>query len=100
MVRILEINAQNPWWSQGVQFTHYDKSGKEKKIDVLFQEDGGYSAVEVKYRGQVDERDIKRISPVKRYFVLSREEVGWKGDVIILPVDIFLALLPVSERII
>ena len=53
MVRILEINAQNPWWSQGVQFTHYDKSGKEKKIDVLFQEDGGYSAVEVKYRGQV-----------------------------------------------
>ena len=69
---------------------HYDKSGKE--IDAIFQEDGGYSAVDVKYRGQVDERDIKRISPVKRYFILSREEVGWKGDVIILPVDLFLAL--------
>jgi len=77
---------------------YYDKSRKE--IGAIFQEDGVYSGIEVKYRGQVDERDIKRISPVKRYFVLSREQVGWKGDCIILPLDIFLSLLPVSERII
>ena len=43
-------------------FVHCDKSVKE--IDAISQEDGGYSAVEVKHRGQVDERDIKRISPV------------------------------------
>jgi len=96
----LRMLGEIPLMKAGSTFLwyYYDKSGKE--IDAIFQEDGGYSAVEVKYRGQVDERDIKRISPVKRYFVLSREEVGWKGDVIILPVDIFLALLPVSERII
>ena len=26
MVRILEINAQNPLWIQGVEFAHYDKN--------------------------------------------------------------------------
>jgi len=80
--------------------SRYIYSNLAKEIDAIFQEDGVYSGIEVKYRGQVDERDIKRISPVKRYFVLSREQVGWKGDCIILPLDIFLSLLPVSGRII
>lgn len=80
--------------------SRYSYSNLAKEIDAIFQEDGVYLDIEVKYRGQVDERDIKGISPVKRYFVLSREEVGWKGDCIILPLDIFLSLLFVSERII
>jgi predicted AAA+ superfamily ATPase len=31
MVRILEVNAQNPWWSQGAEFARYDKSLMEAK---------------------------------------------------------------------
>lgn len=75
---------------------YYDKSGKE--IDAIFKENGGYSGLEVKYQGEVDERDIKRIAPVRKYFILSKEDIGGKGNVMIIPMDIFLALLPVSER--
>lgn len=75
---------------------YYDKGGRE--IDAIFREDGGYSGLEVKYQGQVDERKVKRIAPVKKYIVLSKEDVGGRGDIMIIPVDIFLALLPVSER--
>ncbi|TET08891.1 ATP-binding protein [Candidatus Aerophobetes bacterium] len=75
---------------------YYDKSGRE--IDAIFKENAGYSGLEVKYRGQVDERMLKRIAPVKKYIILSKEDVGGRGDMMIIPVDIFLALLPVSER--
>lgn len=75
---------------------YYDKNGRE--IDAIFKEDAGYSGLEVKYRGQVDERGVKRIIPVKKYIILSKEDVGSNGDMMIVPVDIFLALLPVSER--
>jgi len=75
---------------------YYDKNGRE--IDAIFKDDIGYSGLEVKYRGQVDERGVKRIAPVKKYIVLSKEDVGGNGDIMIIPVDIFLALLPVSER--
>ncbi|NIM14471.1 MAG: hypothetical protein GTO45_20830 [Candidatus Aminicenantes bacterium] len=30
--------------------------------------------------------------------LLSKEDIGYRGDLIIVPVDVFLALLPVSER--
>ena len=69
-----------------------------REIDVIFKDDGGYSGLEVKYQGEVDERDIKRIAPVKKYFILSKEDFGGKGNVMIIPVDIFLALLSASER--
>ena len=75
---------------------YYDKSGRE--MDVIFKNDGGYSGLEVKYQGEVDERDIKRIAPVKKYFILSKEDFGGKGNAMIIPVDIFLALLSASER--
>ena len=31
MVKISEITAQNPWWSQGIEFARYDKSLGEAK---------------------------------------------------------------------
>ena len=41
---------------------------------------------------------IKRVEPIKRYIVLSKEDVGYKGEVMIVPMDIFLAPLPVSRK--
>ena len=75
---------------------YYDKSRKE--IDTVIKDERGYIGIEVKYQGQADEKSIKRITPIKKYFILSKEDIGGKGELLIVSVDIFLALLPVSER--
>ena len=36
MVKITEVNDQNPWWSQGVEFARYDKS-LSKAQPVFFE---------------------------------------------------------------
>ncbi|MEA3360989.1 MAG: DUF4143 domain-containing protein [Thermodesulfobacteriota bacterium] len=75
---------------------YYDRSGKE--IDAILRGNERYLGIEVKYQNQVNERDIRRISPLKRYFILSKEDVERRENLMILPVDIFLALLPISEK--
>ena len=82
--------------SQTFLWSYYDKSGKE--IDAILKENERYCAIEVKYRMQVDEREIKRISPVKRYIMLSKEDTWLKGETLIIPLDVFLAFIPSSER--
>ena len=54
--------------------------------------------VEVKYQANVNKGDTYRIVPIKDYLLLSREDVGGRGNVLMVPVDIFLSLLPPSER--
>lgn len=94
----LRMYGEIPLMKAGNTFLwfYYDKSGKE--IDAILKEHKGYSGYEVKYRGNIDERGVKRISPLKRYFLLSKEDVGSNEKIMIVPVDIFLALLPISEN--
>jgi len=75
---------------------YYDNSGR--KIDAIFREKRGYSGIEVKYRRKVDERDVNRIPTIRKYFILSKEDVEHKKNKMIVPADIFLALLPISEK--
>ena len=77
-------------------WSYYDKSGKE--IDAILKENGGYSGIEVKYRAQVNETRMKKIEPVTKYIILSKDEVGGEGKTMIVPVDIFLSLLITSEK--
>ena len=74
---------------------YYDKSGKE--IDAIFKEDSNYTAIEVKYQTDVRAKRRKGLEFVKKYIVLSKEDVG-ERDNMIIPVDIFLSLLKTSER--
>jgi predicted AAA+ superfamily ATPase len=94
----LRMYGEIPLMRTGSTFLwyYYDRSGKE--IDAVFRGDERYLGIEVKYQNQVNERDIRRISPLKRYFILSKEDAERKKSLMIIPVDIFLALLPVSER--
>ena len=73
----------------------YDKSGRE--IDVVFKDNGGYWALEVKYRRSIEYRKLK-IAIFDKYIVLSRDEVAKADNIIVIPVDIFLSLLSTSER--
>lgn len=75
---------------------YYDKSGRE--IDAIFKEDSKYLGIEVKYKFQVDEREIKTIAPVKKYMILSKEDAGGREKIAVIPVDVFLALLTLSEK--
>ncbi|HDK35789.1 MAG TPA: hypothetical protein ENG82_02685 [Bacteroidetes bacterium] len=68
------------------------------EIDALIKEKDEFPGIKIKYQNQVDERKLKQITPVKRYFVLSKEDFSRRDQVMILPVDLFLALLSVSEK--
>lgn len=87
-----------PYLRRGETFVwiYYDKQGKE--IDTVMRRDSNYLGIEVKYQAQVDARDIKLIQPVKHYVLLSKEDVEIDENLLIVPVDVFLSLLPVSER--
>ncbi|RMH75629.1 MAG: ATP-binding protein [Calditrichaeota bacterium] len=75
---------------------YYDASGRE--IDAILRENEEYWGIQVKFQMQVDRRDLRRIAPVKRYLLLSREEVELGQEGLVLPTDVFLSLLPVSGR--
>ena len=94
----LLMHGEIPFLRAGRTFlwTYYDKMGRE--IDAVVKQGSEYVGIEVKYRTHVGEREIKRVAPVKKYIILSKEDVGGKGDVMVIPVDVFLSLLPVSER--
>ena len=77
-------------------WSYYDKSGRE--IDAILKEDGRVLGIEVKYRAQVSETMIRKIEPVKKYIILSKEDTGVKEDTMVVPVDIFLSLLTTSGK--
>lgn len=92
----LLMHREVPYLREGRIFlwTYYDKSGRE--IDGVARTDGTYWGIEVKYQTSVDEWDFRLVVPIRDYILLSREDVGGKGDILIVPVDAFLALLPLS----
>ena len=75
---------------------YYDKNGRE--LDAVFKKKNSYMGVEVKYSREVDSRDLRRVTPIKEYLLLSKEEVNRGADNLVLPVDVFLSLLPTSGR--
>ncbi len=94
----LQMHQEYPFLKTGKTFLwyYYDNNGKE--IDAIFKKNKGYLGIEIKYQNQVNERDIQHISPVKEYLILSKEDVEWKPSQAVVPVDIFLAMLPLSEK--
>ena len=98
MVKTAEINRQNPLMKESNTFLwyYYDKRGRE--IDAVLKESKGFCGIEVKYRRDTDERSVRRITPLKKNFLLSKVDFRSSEKTMIIPVDIFLSLLPVSER--
>ena len=94
----LLMHQEIPFIRAGRTFlwSYYDKSGKE--IDAILKEDDGYSGIEVKYRTQVSGTGKRKIVPVKKYIIVSKEDSEIKEETMIVPVDILLCLLTISER--
>jgi len=94
----LLMSKEKPIMRSGKTFlwSYYNRSGRE--IDALLQIKKGLLGVEVKYQSEVDTRDILRVKQVKNYIILSKDDVYSKDNTIIVPVDVFLSLIPVSEK--
>ncbi len=94
----LLMHREIPYTREGRTFLwyHYDRSGKE--IDAVMRIADKYLGVEVKYRTNVDKRDLRKIDSIQDYLLLSKDDIEVESNVLIAPVDLFLSLLPVSER--
>jgi hypothetical protein len=77
----------------------YTSGGKE--LDFLYKNGSGeLLGIEVKYRESVSMRDITRVRGVKRYLVLTKDQLEMEGETLFVPVSLLLALLEKSERVI
>ena len=76
---------------------YYEARGKE--IDyILLRTDASYLGLEVKYQSHVSFKDISTVSPVKKYIILSKEDISKEEDVLMVPIELFLALLETSSN--
>jgi len=93
----LLMHREIPFLKMGKTFLwfYYERNGRE--IDGVFKEDGSYSGIEVKYRHQVKE-SWRCKEMFNKCFILSRDEVDMRDNLLIIPVDVFLLLLKKSER--
>lgn len=74
---------------------YYDERGKE--VDNLFNKNGSYLGVEVKYKNNVGVNDVARVNGIKDFIILSKEDFVEDEHTIVVPVDVFLALLERSS---
>ena len=77
---------------------YYTRTGKE--IDFIYKGSGpGYLGIEVKYREEVDIREITRIHETDKDIVLTKNQFEIIDDMILIPVPVFLAGLGKSQRV-
>lgn len=69
-----------------------------REIDNVVRVNKSFVAVETKYRSEVSAKDILKISPIKKYIILSKEDLGLKRNTLIAPVETFLSLLEKSKH--
>ena len=75
---------------------YYDKSKKE--LDAIMKSNSQILGFEIKFQSQVESKTIKRIDPVKKCILLTKDNVGIEDDLIMIPTDVFLSLLPKSDK--
>ena len=78
------------------QWYYYNKQGRE--IDAVMREPTGFLGIEVKYQRDTDEGSMKRIAPLRKSFLLSKMDFSKGEGCVVVPVEIFLSLLPVSSK--
>jgi len=75
---------------------YYDTRGRE--IDNVLKVDGSYVGVELKYQSEVDIKEVLTVPQVKKYVILSKEDIRKGENILTVPVELFLSLLKKSNR--
>lgn len=69
----------------------------EKEIDFIYtDEQDSNVAIEVKYQNNVNSHDLIESSEVHKYLIITKDDLAFDENVALIPVAIFLALLPAS----
>jgi len=94
----LALNREIPIMREARTFLwfYYDSRGRE--VDSVLRLNKSFVGIETKYQSNVSFRDVLKIPQIKRYIVLSKEDVGMEKNVLIAPVEIFLSLLNKSSN--
>jgi hypothetical protein len=92
----LTTNKEAPILREAKTFLwfYYDTHGRE--LDYVVKTSESYVGIEVKYQSGVSFKDILKIPEVKKYIILTKEEVGQEENILMAPVEIFLSLLDKS----
>ena len=70
-----------------------------KELDFVYQrENGEYLGIEMRYKPKVSFTDVAIINKPEEYLILSKREFYTKGDIVIVPVYVFLSLLERSVK--
>lgn len=94
----LARTEEKPYIKEIPTFLWFYYNGK-KEIDFVYKRnDNSYIGVEAKYQNSVSLKDIKKIDPIKEYILLTKDQFEPKGDVLFVPIAIFLALLGKSTK--
>ncbi|HJH31810.1 MAG TPA: ATP-binding protein [Methanosarcinaceae archaeon] len=95
LARTKEIPYLKEW--KTFLWMYYTKTGKE--IDFIYKGGGdGYLGIEVKYREEVDIREITHIRETGKDIVLTKNQFEIVDDMTFIPIPVFLAGLGNSQR--
>ena len=77
----------------------YWKSKNDNEIDFVVRSGGGIIPIEVKYKRRIRTEDVRGIMDMAKAgaasggIVLTRDELGYKGGAVMIPLAVFLALV-------
>jgi len=95
----LTTSQEIPIMREPKTFLWFYYNTRRKEIDNVLQIRNTYSATEVKYQSGVTSGDVWRIPQVKQYVILTKEDFEIEEKILLVPVDMFLALVEKSKRI-
>ena len=92
---LIKTKEQDPMKHYKTFVKFYNDNGE---IDFLYTlENGGYVAIEVKYRNDVQASRIKRLKSVPNYLILSKNSMEKANDFAVVPAAFLLLLLKKSD---
>ncbi|MEX2723075.1 MAG: ATP-binding protein [Candidatus Freyarchaeota archaeon] len=94
----LSMSSEAPIMREPKTFLWFYYDTRNREIDNVLRLNGSYMGIETKYKGEASHKDVQRIPQIKKYIILSREEVEYKEDILVSPIDVFLPLLTKSDR--
>lgn len=94
LIQIKEVPYSRGW--KTYLWSFYTHSGKE--IDFVYK-NRDLIGIEVKYAEEVDKREVSKINEVKKYLVLTKNQIKKFENMDFVPISLFLSLLKKSEKI-
>ncbi len=94
----LVLTQETPVMRETPTFLWFYYNTSNREIDNIMKVDKSFLGIETKYKGRVKSRDILKIPQIKKYIVLSKEDIEFKGDTLVVPTETFLVLLTKSNH--